>query len=183
MHSIWNFKRKKVIIWLEPEKHSLVSLLAPCIRLVYEGNSDVVVPRRRTFDNYPYYQQTSELIGNWRLGSITGRQDIDFFFGPRILSLDAAQIMADSDGHLPDKWEVLFVPFLTYFQKKLQVTSVTVDYKHPPEQTIEDSAGMRAKRDEQREILEVAMMNEAKRIHWDPSKWEWNLSHVETARG
>lgn len=164
---------REVIVWLEPEKHSLVPLLDDCIRPVSEEGADIVIPRRRTFQNYPHYQQWSEMTANWLLGDVTGRYDLDFYVGPRIMSLRAARLMASygtKDGEVMygDNWEIIFIPILWSMKRRHSIRSVTVDYIHPPEQSTEDTPEMRQKRDRQRVELVGAMSIEAKRLNLTP---------------
>ncbi len=162
-----------VIVWLEPEKHSLVSLLDECVAPIVQGFADVVIPRRRSFDNYPLYQQWSELTANWLLGDITGRRDLDFYSGPRIMTCEAARLMMSYNGRCGenqynDRWEILFVPLLWFIEKGLRIVSVTVNYVHPTEQLIEDDLITRAKRDEQRTSLVATMRIEMIRLGLKP---------------
>lgn len=154
-----------VIVWLEPEKHPLVSLLEPCIELVLSGNADLVIPRRKSLAGYPHYQQWSELTANHALGNITGHPEIDFFIGPRVLSQYSAKVMSEynqyGDSPYGDNWEILFIPIIWLLGTGKKVETVVVDYVHPKEQMIEDDEVMRAKRDKQRDDLVSAMKAEA----------------------
>ena len=142
--------------WLEPEKHPMVPLLDECLEHIIDPchkPADVVIPRRRTLVNYPQYQQWSEMTANWQLGDLTGRYDLDFYSGPRIMSRRATELMAEYNSGHDGKWEINFLPLVRMMYYGWIVMSVTVDYVHPIEQMIEDSPEMRAKRDEQREAL------------------------------
>ncbi len=154
-----------VIVWLEPEKYTLVPLLGPCVSPVLSGEVDVVIPRRRNLDGYPQYQHWSELRANWELGNITKRFDIDFYIGPRIMNRQATMIMAEYQPiHYGDNWEILFIPLLWFLTGGVSIDSVIVDYVHPAEQLIEDDESMRSKRDKQRIDLVSAMQREAVRL-------------------
>ena len=165
-----------VIVWLEPEKHTLVPLLEPCISLVINNEADAVIPRRPNLDGYPQYQHFSELRANWEIADVTGRYDIDYLVGPRIMNQLAAGHMLQYDGRIGsekvfnDNWEILFVPILWWLIKGLTVKSVTVDYQHPPEQLVEDDEVMRQKRDKQRKDLVDAMRIEANHLRYRP-RW------------
>ncbi|HRH22394.1 MAG TPA: hypothetical protein PLB51_00175 [Candidatus Paceibacterota bacterium] len=155
----------EVLVWLEPEKYTLVPLLGPCIARVMRGATDVVIPRRRNLDGYPQYQHWSELRANWELGNITKRFDIDFYIGPRIMNRQAAMIMAAYQPiHYGDNWEILFIPLLWFLTGGVAIDSVIVDYVHPVEQLIEDDESMRSKRDKQRTDIVSAMQREAVRL-------------------
>jgi hypothetical protein len=160
----------EIIVWLEPEKYTLVPLLEPCIYPVLCGEASVVIPRRRNLDSYPQYQQWSEYAGNWSLGNITGRPDLDFYNGPRVMSRNTASILMSYNANFlskhsyGDNWEILFIPILWLLKCGPVVKSVTVDYIHPIEQLVEDDEIMRAKRDKQRRDLISTVALEAKRL-------------------
>ncbi|MES2314811.1 MAG: hypothetical protein V4524_02655 [Patescibacteria group bacterium] len=161
-----------IIVWLEPEKHTLIPLLVPCLNEIVFEEADVVIPRRKNLDGYPPYQQFSEYRGNWELANITNQPALDLYFGPRVMTAEAARMMAiyngadepDSDS---DKWQILFVPVLWFLDAGLEVKSVTVDYVHPPEQLAEDDAGMREKRDVQRARINASMELAAARLNFE----------------
>lgn len=158
----------KVVVWLEPEKCPWVPLLDRCIEPVLNGPFHVVIPRRYSLASYPQYQAWSEYQANWILGNITGRPDLDFYFGPRIMDREAAHVMStyrpDATLVQGDNWEILFLPLLEYMRRGWNIGSVTVDYVHPPEQLTEDDEKMRTKRDKQRNDLVTAMHREAQRL-------------------
>ncbi len=157
----------KVIIWIEPEKYPLVSLLEPVIAMV-NGGYDLVVPRRESLDSYPAYQQYSEYSANWTLANITGRYDLDLMFGPRVLSRTAAELFSSYIGKTPEKdnWEVIFIPVLQAIHYGMKVGFCPVKYVHPPEQTKREEldAVIDRKRDQQRGTLIAAMQEEAARL-------------------
>ena len=160
-----------VIVAFEPEKHTLVPLLGPCLEPLLNGDADMVIPRRKSLDSYPEYQRWSERAGNEVLGKILGRQDLDMFFGPRIMNATVAAHMATYNGQCGlntygDNWEIMYVPVLQLLrQSSVRIRSVVVDYHHPPEQFCEeDDPAMRQKRDTQRAVITEAMAREAERL-------------------
>lgn len=156
-----------IIVWLEPEKHSIVLLLEACIDLVKYGTFDVVIPRRKSMMSYPKYQAWSEMEANLQLHGITGLP-LDYYIGPRVMNRQTAELMADYQPNpelgYGDNWEILFLPLLHMMQKGLTIGSYTVEYTHPEEQRVEDDQAMRDKRDKQRNDLVTAMGREAKRL-------------------
>ncbi len=166
----------QVIVWLEPEKWTLVPLLETSVHLVYQGNVDMVVPRRRNLDNYPRYQQWSEYAGNWQIGNILGRHDLDLYIGPRVMTRAETERMMSYTGQCGenvygDNWEILFIPVLHSLHEGKKILSVLVDYVHPDEQKIEDTPEMMSKRDKQREDLVSTMDREARRIDFPRYAW------------
>ncbi len=158
-----------VVVWIEPEKHSLVPFIGGCVVPIQKKRAKAVVPRRRNLDGYPQYQQLSEFRGNWEIGNILGRSDLDLFMGPRVMDREATEVMASYDPHCGqntygDRWEILFVPIVQMLARGWPIESVLVDYVHPPEQLAEDDTSMRTKRDEQLKDIVSAVTAEAKRL-------------------
>lgn len=150
-----------VIVWLEPEKAPFVPLIPPCAEMILRGYN-IVIPGRKSLESYPRYQELSELRAMRNIGIMTGRPDIDWMFGPRVLSRRGAQRLADYTGPTPedDTWHILVIPVLQELTLDTsRVGSRLVDYTHPPEQTAAEEGDqlMDKKRDHQREVLETAV--------------------------
>lgn len=151
------------IVWLEPEKYPVVGLLEPAIELLRKENMQFVLPARLSLESYPQYQELSELRANREIGMITGRHDLDYMFGPKVMSLEGVELMLNYEAAPQhDRWEILFIPVQWALQRGFRVGSVVVDYIHPAEQTAAetDDAGMNEKRDIQRRALVAGMRAE-----------------------
>ena len=159
----------EVVVWMEPEKWTLVEHLSHCVDPVLSGKCDIVMPRRENLDSYPDYQHWSELRAIWEIAGITGRGDIDWMFGPRVWNRRAMELFLQYDGKSgPDNWEILVVPFIWAFKGDYRVLSITVPYKHPEEQTAtEGGSEWNPKRDKQRIDLVSVMRTEAKRLGFE----------------
>jgi hypothetical protein len=145
---------EEAFVWIEPEKAPLVPLLAKAIEEVEGLNSiDLVLPRRRSLRGYPEYQEFCEHRGNWEAGNMTGRYDLDLWFGPRIMRRWVAkQLFLTYKGDYGDKWDSIFIFVLrALIDRTCVVASFIVDYVHPPEQTQAETGDevMNRKRDEQ----------------------------------
>lgn len=165
------------IIWLEPEKAPLVPLLAPVVRKITVDGIDLVVPRRASLASYPQYQQYCELTGNHEVGNLTGRPELDLWFGPRVMNPRVAKLFTGYDGEYGDRWDSIFAPVARAIAmdepqssqsagKPIKVASVVVDYRHPPEQTAAESNDktMDRKRDQQLAELVDAMRIECRKL-------------------
>jgi hypothetical protein len=154
------------IVWLEPEKYTIVPLLAPCIEMIKAGY-EIVIPTRESLESYPMYQELSELRANRELGFITGRPELDLMFGPRVMSRRGTNLFLDYTGKFGgDNWEILFIPVLWAIQHDLKIGERRVDYVHPIEQTVAETGNwtINEKRDKQRRDLVAAMRAEAQRL-------------------
>ena len=154
-----------IFVWIEPEKHPLIPLLEPAIRTVRAG-ANLVVPRRRSLASYPSYQQICEARGNWEAGSLTGAPELDLYFGPRLMDMGTCAYFLDYEGDHGDKWDSIFIPVVRVVAAGRRVTSVTVDYVHPPEQTQaeEGNVEMDKKRDVQLDTLLACIKVECEKL-------------------
>lgn len=155
-----------VFVWIEPEKYPLVPLLGAGLAKVTADGIDMVLPRRDNLDSYPQYQQFCELRGNWQVGNLTGRPDLDFWFGPRVMNRRATEYFTGYNGEYGDRWDSIFVPVARALAAGLRVESVVVDYVHPPQQTAAEAGDetMDRKRDQQLAELVEAMRTECNRL-------------------
>lgn len=162
--------REYAYVWMEPEKAPLVPLLGPVIDQLRAGYS-LVLPRRKSLDSYPKYQQYCELKGNWLVGNMLSRPDLDLWFGPRAMDRHGARLFIDYDGEYGDRWDSIFIPVARavnfgHCSGSRFVASVLVDYRHPAEQTAAETGdeAMDRKRDTQLAELLAAMQIECQKL-------------------
>ena len=150
------------VVWMEPEKHSLVGELWKAVQPIREGLADFVQPARKSLASYPPYQQTTERRGNLGFLAATGI-DIDVWFGPRVIGPRALPYFLDYKGEYGDKWESVQIPILRVRAAGLRIMGVTVDYTHPAEQTAAETgdAEMDRKREAQIANIIPALQREA----------------------
>ncbi len=150
----------EVICITEPEKISLVRDLIPAVaQPILEGKADIVIPERTSYSysTYPEEQAKFEQKSNRlfsRLAQIAGlikpdAPELDMFMGPRIIRNEPGLIKLFMERYAFEPGEAkthslvnteawantLFFPVLTALKKGLTVSSIKVDYTHPPEQT------------------------------------------------
>lgn len=151
-----------VVAWCEPEKYPLVPFFDEMSEFMWEGEIDLLIPRRHNLDGYPKYQQLSELRGNWQVGTFTGQPELDLWFGPRLMNDLGLSAFLEYEGDHGDKWDSIFAPVARAIAAEMSVESYMVNYVHPPEQTaaeVNDEA-MDRKRDEQFDTLIECMRKE-----------------------
>lgn len=148
---------KRIIIWLEPEKGNLIRFIPDIVKPILNREVDVVVPQRteRSWESYPSFQHKSESQGNQSVATLSGRDDLDVFFGPVASTTDAANLVIKSDPksqEIEDKYVPQYLAAMA-LQKGLTVGSVKVDFIYSPEQKNEEEttqhAAMIEKRKEQ----------------------------------
>ena len=127
-------KEKEVIVWIEPEKYTIIPELVKIVEPILYDSADFVIPRRISLASYPKAQQYTEPFGNAYFRELTG-WDLDVFFGPRVFKSAMAKYFCSYDGKYWDKWDAIFVPLLDAIHEGRRLLSVNVDYTHPREQT------------------------------------------------
>lgn len=175
----------KVIAWAEPEKVSIArDCLPEAVRPILDGRADIVIPKRgeESLRTYPAYQVEYEQKANKLFNGILRKhgllpedvEDLDVWFGPRFFKNDPELISLFTDKYEfdkrkleldeivdPDLWaNAIFIPIIAALKNGYRVESVTVPYRHPPEQTAleKDDEKFRRKRDIQlKNIITVAM--------------------------
>ncbi|MFH1972686.1 MAG: glycosyltransferase family A protein [archaeon] len=119
----------QIIAWTEPEKVDYIKNISKTAQpLLYE--SDIVIPRRKSLESYPVFQQLTEEIGNEVWEKLTNI-DLDMWFGPRIWKRELTDYFLDYDGN---SWDSIFIPVMNAIIDKKYVSSVTIDYTHPNKQ-------------------------------------------------
>jgi len=158
------------VVWMEPEKYTLVPQLYKAATPILNGVSDLVIPARKSMTSYPLEQQCAEFFGNLAFQHITGLA-LDAWFGPRVMNQRAINYFTTYKGEYGDKWDSIFIPVLRAFKAGLRVRSVKVNYTHPKKQAAtETGLNFLVKRLDQLNNLIPAMAQEAKKIGLTPIK-------------
>lgn len=131
-----------VIVWMEPEKYTLVPYLDAICEPIVANDADIVIPRRADdLASYPKLQRLAEQTGNAVFERVTGL-NLDVWIGPRAIGRGAAlrHFLDYSGAGYGDKWHSIFMPLLTAIKAGLRLAEVVVDYQHPAEQTAAESS-------------------------------------------
>lgn len=137
-------------LWTEPEKTNLITeeSINKMIGLLRDGQADIVVPKRRSKDSLPKLQAWTESRAAKRTAKIMGAQaeeELDLWFGPKMFNRESAKYFLDYQGKL-DKWDSIIVPVINAYKDGKRVSSVIIDYVHPPEQTAGETADREIKK-------------------------------------
>lgn len=125
---------KEVIVWLEPEKYDFVKYIRECGQPILTGNTDAVIPRRKSLDSYPAFQRDSEIQGNEFFEKLTG-VSWDIFFGPRVFRRSLCHYFTDYNGKYGDLWDSINIPLVEMIFYRERINEVVVDFKYPQEQS------------------------------------------------
>lgn len=152
----------RVFLWVEPEKDELINkeTLGDMVEHIKGAHADIVVPARRENAGQPRFQKWIESRANARARQLIQsdgieRDEIDFWFGPKMFSREAARYFSGYTGVL-DKWDAIMKPVMQAARDGKKIVSVDVDYKYDRSQVAaeENDREMKAKRvDQYRQIL------------------------------
>jgi len=157
---------RDVIVWMEPEKETYVSEIEKTVTPIIEGSAEMVIPRRKSLESYPVFQQHFEQMGNIFWKDVTGT-DLDVWFGPRTWKKEMSRYFLDYKGEYGDKWDSIFVPVVNAIFDGRKVISVDVDYIHPKKQTEAEEHNIKfyMKRVEQLDNLTNALYKHWKKLN------------------
>ena len=125
---------KEIIVWIDPEKYSLIPKIKEMSRLILEDKADLIMPRRKSLSTLPKAQQHLEEFSNDFFKELTGL-DFDVGAGCRLYKRDFINYFINYKGEYGDKWEILIIPILNALQDGFRISSEDIDYVHDPKQT------------------------------------------------
>lgn len=154
----------QAIVWVEPEKYPLVSILGPAIQQFTDEQLDLIMFRRQSLDSYPPEQAMAYQMIALATKYLTGI-DSDFGWGPMILSKRAVEYFLNYESDYGDRWDSIHCPKLKIIKEGLPWKIVPIDYRHPPEMTAaEKGMVLFLKRIEQMGQLVRALIGEVDRL-------------------
>lgn len=147
------------IVRMELEKHTFVRFIQKIVSFMVTESVDLVIPRRKSMESYPYLQQLNEPLGNEIFRIATG-VSLDIYFGPQIFCSHLATYYLQHKG---ERWDAIHCPAIGIIADGHRVAEYPVNYKHPPEQKEEDTWEMVERRLEQLIVLAEAVRKDALR--------------------
>ena len=154
-------RENRCILWLEPEKDDLILYVEKICTPILNGVAEVVVPFRtdHSWLSYPDHQRNSEGEGLRAFAELTGRDDLDVYFGPVACSEQAAISYVLTPDPRAEGIADTYVP--QYIATRAladgltgSVVPVPVDFLYPLEQ----------KREEESNLLEAMLQKRADQL-------------------
>jgi hypothetical protein len=151
------------IVWLEPEKCSLIQHLPRAITLMKQKCCNMVMFNRASLESYPPEQAMSYALVRLAAKYLLNL-DLDFMFGPLLFDDSVAKYFLKYRGRYGDKWDSIHVPKLRAFLENSSYQILKIDYKHPADQTKAETGNMNLlmKRIEQAKVVTNCLMQEVK---------------------
>ena len=155
-----HFSQSDAFIWLEPEKVSMVQHLQSAVEHVANGK-DFAFFNRQSLESYPPEQAHAYALVRLAAQYIL-KVDLDFMFGPFVMSKAMIHYFVNYDGKYGDKWDSIHIPKLRAIKGGATYQVVEIDYTHPREQSEVETGIMRLfmKRIEQAHLVAEAMWQE-----------------------
>lgn len=129
------------VVWLEPEKYTLIPFIKSGTEKITSENYDLVMFRRANLDSYPPEQVHAYQMVQLAFRYLTNI-DCDFLFGPVALSHRATDYFLAYRSEYGDMWDSIHIPKFHIMREGLPWTQVTINYQHPQEQTRAEQGNM-----------------------------------------
>jgi len=124
-----HFPRARYLCWLEPEKPNLVQFIVPMARQMEQEQSVLGIFNRADMASYPpeqaYYYLFCRAVATHLVGF-----DVDYAFGPMIVTRSAIPYFLKYQGEYGDKWDSIFVPRLRIIKDGLTVSVLPIYFQN-----------------------------------------------------
>ena len=127
-----NFGEDAIMAFQEPEKDNMIYHYEDILRRHKHRGAYICNPRRMSisWESYPKEQYLSETFTNMYFKKMTGL-DIDWMFGPVILTGSVAKYWLEEDGKL---WDAQIIPILNAYSNNVNIIEEPVCFRYPDEQ-------------------------------------------------
>ena len=124
--------------WLEPEKPDLPRFISSMVTLMSREKSGLGLFNRVGMGSYPteqaYYYLFCRAVASKRIGF-----DVDYAFGPMVMSKLATGYFLEYGGEYGDQWEAILVPRLQIIKQGIGVSILSIDFENDPRMTAIES--------------------------------------------
>lgn len=125
-------------LWLEPEKPGLPRFATSLVTLMEEHEADLGLFNRISLSSYPreqaYYYLFCRAVASRLIES-----DVDYAFGPMILTRQGMLPFLSYAGEYGDLWEATLLPRLRVIKAGMTVAILCVPFKNDPRMTRAES--------------------------------------------
>lgn len=115
--------------WLEPEKPNVVRFIKPLVNLVQHDKSVLGLLNRSNMRTYPPEQASFYMFCRSLASELIGI-DIDYSFGPMLITKAGIKYFLEYKGEYGDKWDSILIPRLRIIQDERVVSILEVDFKN-----------------------------------------------------
>jgi hypothetical protein len=120
--------------WLEPEKPNMPRFLEGMINLMQKKDAMLGLFNRTDMKSYPEEQVHYYLFCRAVASRLIGF-DLDYAFGPMVVTKGGASHFLRYVGEYGDKWEAILIPRLRIIRQRFRIAILPVDFKNDPRMT------------------------------------------------
>jgi hypothetical protein len=133
------FPNAEYICWLEPEKPNLVPWVIPMADKMESESSALGIFNRNDMASYPpeqaLYYEFCRVVASQMFGF-----DVDYAFGPMMMSSESVSLFLDYRGEYGDKWDSILIPRLRILKSGMKLTILPIDFQNDERMTLVESA-------------------------------------------
>ncbi len=137
------FSEASYFFWLEPEKPQIPRFVKPMLDLMKKKKAFLGLFNRINLDSYPkeqaYYYLFCKTVAT-KLLSI----NLDYAFGPMILSKNAVHYFLRYESKYGDKWDSILILRLRVIKDNHPIALLPIDFKNDPRMTRLESGNPQA---------------------------------------
>lgn len=138
MRGIEIFDDSCYYLWLEPEKPNFPLLAKNVIPELDHTGAEFCFFNRKSMDSYPPEQAYYYLFCRAAASRFVG-YDLDYAFGPMIVTKASAPFFLNYSGEYGDLWDSILIPRLRIIRSGLPYAVKTVDFNNDPRMTAIES--------------------------------------------
>lgn len=124
--------------WIEPEKPDMPRFLEGMINLVKTKRATLGLFNRINMSSYPEEQACYYLFCRAVASKLVGF-DLDYAFGPMVISRENTSHFLQYSGEYGDRWEAILIPRLRAIRQKACIAILHVNFKNDPRMTTVES--------------------------------------------
>ena len=124
--------------WLEPEKPDMPRFLETMVHLMRAEDATLGLFNRIGMGSYPEEQAYYYLFCRAVASKLVGF-DLDYAFGPMVVSRESASYFLQYAGEYGDKWEAILIPRLRAIRQNARIAILPVNFKNDPRMTETES--------------------------------------------
>ena len=126
--------RVKYVVWIEPEKVNMVQFITNAAQIMARDHTLFALFNRRSLRSYPPEQALYYRFARLAYGYLQ-REDIDYGFGPMILTERSSEYFLQYAGEYGDMWDSILVARLRIIRAGIPYSIIEVRYRNHPLQT------------------------------------------------
>jgi len=135
------FPNIKHLCWLEPEKPDLVQFIGPLCAKMMREQSALGMFNRISMSSYPpeqaHYYLFCRAVASHLLGF-----DLDYAFGPMIITRPAASYFLKYQGEYGSKWDSILIPRLRIIKDGAGLSTLSINFQNDPRMTQVESGNV-----------------------------------------